>query len=94
MAVGLQDRFRTSLKHFRFEKKLSQEQLGELAGVTDKYISDLERGKFRPSLDMIEILSVVLDKDPLELLTDKYYKEFANKNIKIDNIRGRRKRNI
>lgn len=92
MAVNLQDRFRTSLKHYRFLRKMSQEELGEAADVTGKYISDLERGKFRPSLDMIEILASALDIEPLDLLSDEYYDEVINNKSKIDDVRGRIKR--
>ena len=45
MYISLKDRFRSSVKYFRFTNKLSQEQLAELSDLTDKYISDIERGK-------------------------------------------------
>ena len=92
MYISLKDRFRTSIRHFRFEKKLSQEQLGDLADLTDKYISDVERGKTTPSLSTIEIISQALELDPLELLTDKYYEESLKDKRKIDDVRGRIKR--
>ena len=92
MYISLKDRFRTSVRHFRFEKKLSQEQLGDLADLTDKYISDVERGKTTPSLSTIEIISQALELDPLELLTDKYYEESLKDKRKIDDVRGRIKR--
>ena len=92
MYISLKDRFRTSVRHFRFEKKLSQEQLGELADLTDKYISDVERGKTTPSLNTIDLISQALELDPLELLTDKYYEESLKDKRKIDEVRGRIKR--
>ena len=93
MYISLKDRFRTSVRHFRFERKLSQEQLGELADLTDKYISDVERGKTTPSLATIDIISQALELDPLDLLTDKYYEESIKDKRKIDDVRGRIKRN-
>lgn len=89
MSINLKDRFRTSLKYFRFLNKLSQEQVAEKADVSNKYISDLENGKSCPSLQTIENIAKVFNIDPLELLTDKYYKEYATNNKKIDEIRGR-----
>lgn len=90
--ITLKERFRTCVKYFRIENKLSQEQLGEMAKVTDKYISDIERGRFTPSLDVIENIANVFKVDPLDLLTDKHYLEYAKNNIKIDEIRGRIRR--
>lgn len=89
MYISLKDRFRTSMKHFRFEKELSQEQLGELADLTDKYISNVERGKCTPSFNTIENIAEVFGLDPLDLLTDKYYEESINNKRKIDSIRRR-----
>ena len=89
MYISIKDRFRTSVRHFRFEKKLSQEQLAELADLSDKYISDIERGKNNPSLNAMDSIAQALKLDIIELLTDKYYEESLNDKRKIDNIRGR-----
>lgn len=91
--VSLKDRFRTSVKYYRFKNKLSQEQLAESVGLTDKYISDVERGITTPALRTIENISKFFNVDPLEMLTDKYYEEYSNKKIKIDEVRGRMTRN-
>lgn len=89
MYISLKDRFRSSVKYFRFKNKLSQEQLAELSDLTDKYISDIERGKTRSHFDVVDKMAEVFDVDVLELLTDKYYKDYADKKMKIDDIRGR-----
>ena len=94
MYISIKDRFRTSVRHFRFEKKLSQEQLAELADLSDKYISDLERGKNNPSLNAMDSIAQALKLDIIELLTDKYYEESLNDKRKIDNVRGRIKKII
>ncbi len=87
--IKLKDRFRTSLKHYRIKRKLSQEQLAEKTQLTDKYISDIERGRFTPSLEVIERICEAFETDPLNLLTDKYYAEYINSKIKVDKVRGR-----
>ncbi len=92
MYISIKDRFRTSVKYYRFNKKLSQEQLGELADLTDKYISDIERGKTTPSFDTVERIAEALEIDPIELFTSKYYNEYVGTKMKIDEIRGRIKR--
>lgn len=89
MYISLKDRFRSSVKYFRFKNKLSQEQLAELSDLTDKYISDIEREKTTPHFDVVDKMAEVFDVDVLELLTDKYYKDYADKKMKIDDIRGR-----
>ncbi|MDE5539133.1 MAG: helix-turn-helix transcriptional regulator [Bacilli bacterium] len=92
MYISLKDRFRSSIKYFRFKNKLSQEQLAELADLTEKYISDVERGRATPSFDTVDRIAEAFEVDSLELLTDKYYEEYANNKIKIDKVRGRIKR--
>ncbi len=41
------------IKYIRKERKLTQEELGNLCGLSYKFISDVERGKQNPSLDSI-----------------------------------------
>lgn len=41
----------------RMEKKLKQAELAEICGMDDTYISDLERGKYMPSLFTVLKLS-------------------------------------
>lgn len=93
MYVSLKDRFRSSVKYFRFKNKLSQEQLAEMADLTDKYVNDIERGKTTPHFDVIDKMAEAFDVDVLELLTDNYYKDYADKKMKIDDVRGRVSRN-
>ena len=89
MYIPLKDRFRSSVKYFRFKNKLSQEQLAEMTDLTDKYISDIERGKTTPSFETVDKISEAFDVDQLELLTDKYFNDYADKKMKIDEVRGR-----
>lgn len=45
--------FGTLLKTLRLNKKLSQEQLAEMAGVERNYIYYLEKGRSEPSLRVL-----------------------------------------
>ena len=42
-----------------------------MTDLTDKYISDIERGKTTPSFETVDKISEAFDVDQLELLTDK-----------------------
>ena len=46
---------------------MTQEKLGEKAGVSYKYIGEIERGEVNPSLDILVRLTQVLDVSPNEL---------------------------
>lgn len=53
----LKEYFAINLKWYRLSNHYTQESLAELSNSTPKYISDLERGKFSPSLNKIEELA-------------------------------------
>jgi transcriptional regulator with XRE-family HTH domain len=60
--------FAYSLKALRQSKGLSQELLSSIAGLDRTYISMLERGKRKPSLETIEKIATALDMKSWELL--------------------------
>ena len=51
----------------RIPRKLSQEKLAELAGLSRNYIGKIERGERKATLDAIKQISIVLNY-PLEEL--------------------------
>ncbi len=51
----------------RINRKLSQEKLAELAGLSRNYIGKIERGERKATLDAIKQISIVLNY-PLEEL--------------------------
>lgn len=59
----------------RKRKGLTQEQLGELLGVTNKTISRWENGNYMPDLSLLIPLSETLDISLNELLNGKYITE-------------------
>jgi len=61
------------LARLRKEKGLTQNELGQLAGTTGKYISDLEHGK-PGGIEAMSKLARALDV-PLELIWIKPYKQ-------------------
>ena len=58
-----------NLRSIRTRKKLSQEKLGELAGVSWTYVSEIERGNRTPSIPIIEKLAKALGVPPQRLVT-------------------------
>lgn len=63
----LQERFAINLKWYRLERNFTQEKLAELSNLTAKYISDLERCKYSPSLARVQDLANALEIEPYVL---------------------------
>jgi len=60
--------FAKNLRQLRLEKKLSQEELADLAGLHRTYIGSVERGERNISIDNIERLAKALDCHVTDLL--------------------------
>lgn len=58
---------RNNLKQARMEKKLSQNELAKLVGVSRQTISSIETGVFNPTAKLALILCIALDKKFEEL---------------------------
>ena len=75
------------ISELRKEKGLTQEQLGEKIGVTNKTVSRWERGTYLPPADILLELSEMYDLTINELLSGKRlsgeeYKKAAENNLK------------
>ena len=75
------------LSELRREKNLTQEELGEELGVTNKTVSRWETGTYLPPVEIIQILSQKYGVSINEILSgerisDKEYKEKAEENMK------------
>ncbi|MDD2628524.1 MAG: helix-turn-helix transcriptional regulator [Clostridia bacterium] len=60
-----------NVKYYRFQKKLTQEQLAEKLNASSNYIGRIERGQHSPSLKKIAHISKVLDVEPYELFINR-----------------------
>ncbi|MBE6723774.1 MAG: helix-turn-helix transcriptional regulator [Ruminococcaceae bacterium] len=58
---------KNNLKETRIEKRLSQQQLADLVGVSRNTISSIETGQFNPTAKLALILCIALDKKFEEL---------------------------
>ncbi len=66
--------FGATVRRFREEQGLSQDRLCEAAGVSQRYLSALERGENSPTLTLILQLCDALGVSPAELLEDVWRK--------------------
>lgn len=60
--------FAENIRLFREKKKISQEQLAEIANIHRTNISAIERGKRNVTLNLVEKLAQALEVDPYTLL--------------------------
>lgn len=65
-----------NIRKYRIEKKLRQEDLAELAGLSTNYVGAVERGEKLPSLetfiDLVNTLGVSADMVLAEVVTEGY----------------------
>jgi len=59
--------FRNNLRFYRNERRLTQEKLSELTGISTDYLSEIERGKKTPSFKRIELLANALKVEVYQL---------------------------
>ena len=64
----IQECFSINLRWYRLKKNYTQEKLAELSNLNAKYISDLERGKYCPSLNKLQALANALEIEPYDLI--------------------------
>ena len=68
MTVTAEQVLRTNIKKFRNAKKLTQEELSEMAGISRDYLSEIERGLRFPSMKRLDMIAVALWLDTYKLL--------------------------
>lgn len=66
--TDLRGRMGARLRQLRHTRKLTQEQLAERAGLSDKFLGELERGRGNPTLTTLAALSEALDVRLVDLL--------------------------
>ena len=76
------------LKELRKQKGLTQEQLGEKIGVTNKTVSRWETGNYLPPIECLKLLSDIYQVSINEILAgrnldDNEYKDASEDNITI-----------
>lgn len=60
-----------NVRHYRLQKRMTQEQLANAAGMERSYVSDLERGTRNPSVAALGRLASALQVAPSVLLESR-----------------------
>lgn len=58
----------SNVRKLRLEKNLTQEQFAELSGLSQQYISGLERGHRNPTVVTLYEIATALKAHPIDLL--------------------------
>lgn len=58
-----------NLKYYRYKNKLSQEKFAEMLGSTLPYINQLENGRRKPTLELLDKFANKLNVTSAELIT-------------------------
>lgn len=78
----------TFLAELRKKSNLTQDELGEKIGVTNKTVSRWENGNYLPPVEMLQILSKLYDVSINEILNGERISESEYKNISEKNIKS------
>lgn len=79
--------FAEKITDLRKNKLLSQKQLGEMLGVSNKAVSKWERGESMPQMKTIVKLAEIFEISPEELLTgSKYDNEKSSTSTRLDKL--------
>ena len=89
--LTLRERLGRRVKYLRDQRNWTQEQLGEKAGLTYKYIGQIERAEVSPSLETLEKLSKAFgigitklrnfEKTKLGKTKEDIFQEFTNREV-------------
>ena len=74
--LDIREIFSQNLRFYRIKANISQEKLGEVVGLSDKYISDLGRQLYDPSLKTMDSIAKALNIETYLLLKyDELHKD-------------------
>ena len=76
------------LSELRKEKNLTQNELGEQIGVTNKTISRWENGNYLPPVEILQILSKLYDVSINEILNGERINDSDYKNVSEENVKS------
>lgn len=77
----------TFLAKLRKERNLTQDELGERIGVTNKTVSRWENGNYLPSVEMLQILSKFYNVSINEILNGERIEESDYKYVSEENVK-------
>lgn len=74
---------RLRLKEIRKERGLTTQQLADLSGMSQSYVSDIENGRKTLNARRMEALAKALDVSPLDLLADRDVSEEISLHLEV-----------
>lgn len=74
---------RLRLKEIRKERGLTTQQLADLAGMSQSYVSDIENGRKTLNARRMEQLATALGVSPLDLLADPGLSEKISRHLEV-----------
>ena len=85
MDNSIRKKLGVKIKQLRKSQKLTQEQLGEKAGISYKFIGEVERGAVNPSLDSLVSIASALRVNVKELFPGEkdLVTEFSHEELQI-----------
>src|SRR5262245_34041224 len=83
----IRSRLGDNVKALRQSRGWTQEQLGERAGISYKFIGEIERGVGNPSVDYLDRLSQALEVDITDLFGSPAKGEFRLTRADVSRVR-------
>ena len=73
--MNIKEKFGEKVKAMREQKAISIEHLANISNVDRNYISDIEKGKRNPSIEIVEKIITGLESDFATFFNDKNFKK-------------------
>ena len=74
------------IKHYRTERNISQEDLGDIVGISTRHIINIENGNKGPSLTLLVAIANALDVSADDLLLDNLSRYGELSEVEIYNL--------
>lgn len=84
--MNIKKLFGKRLQEIRKSKKITQEALAELMGIETASLSNIERGKYFPSVENLEKILSILKIDLTELCSYEHLKNRDELRVEINEI--------
>ena len=84
--MNIKKLFGKRLQEIRKSKKITQEALAELMGIETASLSNIERGKYFPSVENLEKILFILKIDLAELCSYEHLKNRDELRVEINEI--------
>lgn len=66
--MDLKEVMAINMRRLRYDRKLTQEELAERAGLSMRYVGSIERGAVSASVSVLGKIAVALGVDPCDLI--------------------------